>query len=123
MFKKKLITIILKNIYFVDILTLFKYNVHCVDLKQWYCLQELILDTLHFCMRVDTQSALEANAMEAFTSLLKHELPVIRAKAARDIMDLRCCWSKCCLLLIALKFICNDILIITCYHGISIPLS
>ena len=52
--------------------------------------QELILDTLHFCMRVDTINALEANAMEAFTSLLKHELPVIRAKAARDIMDLRC---------------------------------
>ena len=52
-------------------------------------LQELILDTLHFCMRVDTQSALEANAMETFTTLLKHELPVIRAKAARDIMDLR----------------------------------
>lgn len=51
-------------------------------------IKELILDTLHFCMRVDTQSALEANAMEAFTSLLKHDLPVIRAKAARDIMDL-----------------------------------
>ncbi|XP_005097264.1 radial spoke head 14 homolog [Aplysia californica] len=51
-------------------------------------IKELILDTLHFCMRVDTQSALDASAMEAFTSLLKHELPVIRAKAARDIMDL-----------------------------------
>ncbi|KAK3774330.1 hypothetical protein RRG08_056377 [Elysia crispata] len=51
-------------------------------------IKELILDTLHFCMREDTDSALEAKAMEAFTMLLKHDLPVIRAKAARDIMDL-----------------------------------
>ncbi|XP_059162008.1 radial spoke head 14 homolog [Physella acuta] len=51
-------------------------------------IKEIILDTLHFCMRVDTLSALEANAMEAFTLLLKHELPTIRFKAARDIMDL-----------------------------------
>lgn len=52
-------------------------------------LQELILDTLHNCTAVDTESALEAGAMEALTTLLKHHLAVIRAKAARDIMDLR----------------------------------
>ncbi|BFZ04131.1 hypothetical protein BsWGS_07170 [Bradybaena similaris] len=51
-------------------------------------IKELILDTLHFCIRVDIQSALEAGAMPVITMLLKHELTVIRAKAARDIMDL-----------------------------------
>jgi len=48
----------------------------------------LILDTLHFCMRVDTEKALKANAMEVFTSLLSHKDSIIRARAARDIMDL-----------------------------------
>jgi hypothetical protein len=52
-------------------------------------LQELILNTLHFCMRVDTNNALASQAMEAFTALLTHPFPTIRAKAARDIMDLR----------------------------------
>ena len=51
--------------------------------------KELILDTLHFCMQVDTQQALDAKAMGVFTSLLKHATPSIRAKAARDIFDLR----------------------------------
>lgn len=49
----------------------------------------LILDTLHYCMRVNTQQALAAGAMETFTKLLDHASDVIRAKAARDIMDLR----------------------------------
>ncbi|ESP02559.1 hypothetical protein LOTGIDRAFT_224792 [Lottia gigantea] len=48
----------------------------------------LILDTLHYCMRVDTSKALSSGAMKIFTSLLSHELPIIRSKAARDIMDL-----------------------------------
>ena len=52
-------------------------------------LQELILDTLHYCMRVDTAKALSSSAMETFTFLLDHKSPTIRAKAARDIMDLR----------------------------------
>ena len=51
--------------------------------------QKLILNTLHFCLRVDTEGALKAGAMEVFTSLLSHKDPVIRARAARDIMDLR----------------------------------
>ncbi|KAK3104197.1 hypothetical protein FSP39_025204 [Pinctada imbricata] len=51
-------------------------------------IKELILDTLHFCLRVNTSEALKANAMETFTNLLDHTLPSIRAKAARDIMDL-----------------------------------
>ncbi|XP_041367854.1 radial spoke head 14 homolog [Gigantopelta aegis] len=51
-------------------------------------IQKIILDTLHFCMRVDTAKALDAGAMEAFTKLLTHQSHNIRAKAARDIMDL-----------------------------------
>ncbi|KAL3841941.1 hypothetical protein ACJMK2_020018 [Sinanodonta woodiana] len=51
-------------------------------------IKELILDTLHFCLRVDTDKALKSGAMEVFTELLQHSSPVIRAKAARDIMDL-----------------------------------
>ena len=49
----------------------------------------LILDTLHFCMQVDTVQALDASAMGVFTALLKHQSKEIRAKAARDIFDLR----------------------------------
>ncbi len=51
-------------------------------------IKELILDTLHYCMHVDTDAALNNDAMTVFTDLLGHESPVIRAKAARDIMDL-----------------------------------
>ncbi|XP_064603324.1 LOW QUALITY PROTEIN: radial spoke head 14 homolog [Liolophura sinensis] len=51
-------------------------------------IKELILDTLHFCMRVDTKMTLMSGAMKVFTDLLAHGLPSIRAKAARDIMDL-----------------------------------
>ncbi len=54
-----------------------------------FSFQELILDTLHFCMAVDTSAALSNQAMEVFTQLLEHNSPEIRAKAARDIMDLR----------------------------------
>ncbi|KAK3585445.1 hypothetical protein CHS0354_020166 [Potamilus streckersoni] len=52
-------------------------------------IKELILDTLHFCLRIDSDKALKSGAMEVFTELLQHSSPVIRAKAARDIMDLR----------------------------------
>ncbi|XP_071956250.1 radial spoke head 14 homolog [Antedon mediterranea] len=51
-------------------------------------IKEYILDTLHFCMRLEQIQALIAGGMEVFTELLKHQSPVIRAKAARDIMDL-----------------------------------
>ncbi|XP_074660858.1 radial spoke head 14 homolog [Tubulanus polymorphus] len=51
-------------------------------------IKELILDTLHYCMRVDTVDALSNEAMQEFTKLLQHQSPIIRAKAARDIMDL-----------------------------------
>lgn len=51
-------------------------------------IKELILDTLHFCMGIDTKSALDSDAMTVYTDLLKHQSPVIRAKAARDVMDL-----------------------------------
>uniref|UniRef100_A0A1I8J1N9 Radial spoke protein 14 n=2 Tax=Macrostomum lignano TaxID=282301 RepID=A0A1I8J1N9_9PLAT len=51
-------------------------------------IKEYILDTLHFCLIVNTQDALKAHGMEVFTSLLASNLATIRAKAARDIMDL-----------------------------------
>ena len=40
-------------------------------------------------MKVDTNQALAAQAMEVFTSLLGHATWEIRGKAARDIMDIR----------------------------------
>eukprot|EP00794_Sanderia_malayensis_P016651 gene16651-18341_t len=51
-------------------------------------IKELILDSLHYCMKIDTAQALKNNAMQIFTVLLQHTDVVIRAKAARDIMDL-----------------------------------
>ncbi|XP_071795758.1 radial spoke head 14 homolog [Asterias amurensis] len=51
-------------------------------------IKEYILDTLHFCLVLEQIQALIAGAMEVFTELLIHDLPVIRAKAARDVMDL-----------------------------------
>ncbi|XP_063685301.1 radial spoke head 14 homolog isoform X1 [Bolinopsis microptera] len=51
-------------------------------------IKQLVLDTLHYCMKVDTNQALAAQAMEVFTSLLGHETWEIRGKAARDIMDI-----------------------------------
>lgn len=51
-------------------------------------IKEYILDTLHFCMLVEQSQALKSGAMEVFTNLLSHTLKVVRAKAARDIMDL-----------------------------------
>lgn len=47
-----------------------------------------ILDTLHFCCVVNTVDALKTGGMEAFTALLSHPLPTIRAKAARVIADI-----------------------------------
>jgi len=47
-----------------------------------------ILDTLHFCLHVNTEDALLSGAMEVFSGLLEHHAAHIRAKAARDIMDL-----------------------------------
>lgn len=48
----------------------------------------LILDTLHYCLKIETGKALLAEAMEVFTQLLKHDSDIIRAKASRDIMHL-----------------------------------
>lgn len=49
----------------------------------------LILDELHYCMGIDTEDALTSEGMETFTKLLAHQDPEIRARAARNIMDLR----------------------------------
>lgn len=51
-------------------------------------IKEFILDTLHFCLLVSTDDALAHEGMEVFTELLSHQSPSLRAKAARDIMDL-----------------------------------
>lgn len=51
-------------------------------------IKEFILDTLHFCLLVSTEDALAHEGMEVFTELLSHDTPSLRAKAARDIMDL-----------------------------------
>ena len=40
-------------------------------------------------MRVSTDAALASDAMTVYTQLLQHKAASIRAKAARDIMDLR----------------------------------
>jgi len=48
----------------------------------------LILDTLHRCMRIKHQEALQCNAMAVFTLLLASENAEIRAKAAMDIKEL-----------------------------------
>ena len=53
-----------------------------------------MLDTLHYCMKVDTEQALKAGAMDVFTTLLKHDSWEIRGKAARDIMDIRFLYNK-----------------------------
>ena len=53
-------------------------------------IKEFILDTLHFCLLVNTDDALAHEGMEVFTELLSHQSASLRAKAARDIMDLRC---------------------------------
>lgn len=51
-------------------------------------IKELILDTLHFCMQVDTKQALDSKALAVFTNLLKHNSSLIRSKAARDVFDI-----------------------------------
>jgi len=53
-----------------------------------YHIQLLILDSLHRCIRVNPQQALQHNGMAVFTSLLKHDLSTVRAKAAMDIKEL-----------------------------------
>ncbi|KAI0243423.1 radial spoke head-like protein 14 [Lamellibrachia satsuma] len=51
-------------------------------------IKTIILDTLHFCLKVNTTAALESDAMSVFTFLLEHPQMKIQAKAARDIMAL-----------------------------------
>lgn len=49
---------------------------------------EIILDTLHFCMFVDTRQTLKSKALTVFTDLLNHNSSSIKAKAARNIFDI-----------------------------------
>ena len=60
-----------------------------LKLSFFFSPQLLILDTLHRCMRVKHQEALECNAMAIFTSLLENPDREIRAKAAMNIKELR----------------------------------
>jgi hypothetical protein len=52
-------------------------------------IKELILDTLHNCMRIDATPTLDCKAMAVFTGLLNATREGVRARAARNIMDLR----------------------------------
>jgi HEAT repeat protein len=51
-------------------------------------IKELILDTLHNCMRIDATPTLDCKAMAVFTGLLNATREGVRARAARNIMDL-----------------------------------
>ncbi|CAF4200748.1 unnamed protein product [Rotaria socialis] len=50
--------------------------------------QELILNTIHFCLMVDVEQALAADAMSTLTSLLKHPSDKIKTLAALTIFHL-----------------------------------
>uniref|UniRef100_UPI00358F50BE radial spoke head 14 homolog n=1 Tax=Myxine glutinosa TaxID=7769 RepID=UPI00358F50BE len=49
------------------------------------------LDTLHYCLIVDIKKPLLASEITLFKSLFAHEDHVVRAKAARNIMDASVC--------------------------------
>ncbi|XP_014344956.1 radial spoke head 14 homolog [Latimeria chalumnae] len=51
-------------------------------------IQELILDTLYSCLRVNTDQALEANAVSVLKSKLTHESVAIRSRAAQAFMGI-----------------------------------
>lgn len=51
-------------------------------------IQELILDTLHFCLCVDASEALASEAVSVLKEKLSHRSARIRSKAARALMDI-----------------------------------
>ncbi|CAF2998566.1 unnamed protein product [Rotaria socialis] len=51
-------------------------------------IKELILNTIHFCLMVDVEQALAADAMSTLTSLLKHPSDKIKTLAALTIFHL-----------------------------------
>lgn len=51
-------------------------------------IQELILDTLHFCLCVDASEALASEAVSVLKEKLTHRSARIRSKAARALMDI-----------------------------------
>jgi len=58
-----------------------KLNIELDELKLY------ILDSLHFCSRIDPESALECGALTVLAELLFNKNTDIRYKAARGIMD------------------------------------
>eukprot|EP01135_Chromosphaera_perkinsii_P006665 Nk52_evm67s554 gene=Nk52_evmTU67s554 len=56
-------------------------------------IQQVILDTLYKCTRVDPYPALKENAMTVFTTLLDSQNAFIRTKACSDIMALSFCFE------------------------------
>lgn len=52
-------------------------------------IKELILNTIHFCLMVDVEQALAADAMSTLTSLLDHPSDRIKTLAALAIFHLR----------------------------------
>ncbi|XP_072911781.1 radial spoke head 14 homolog [Hemitrygon akajei] len=51
-------------------------------------IQELILQTLHFCLRIDTKQALDAGGVTVLKSKLTHVSDAIRSLAAQVLMDI-----------------------------------
>lgn len=51
-------------------------------------MQEIILDTLHWCFQVDTTDGLSCDVIALSQPLLEYVDPTIRAQAARVVYDL-----------------------------------
>ncbi|CAF0797239.1 unnamed protein product, partial [Didymodactylos carnosus] len=51
-------------------------------------IKEIILNTLHYCLMIDKEQALEANCMSVLTNLLTHPTTKIKTLAALDIFHL-----------------------------------
>jgi hypothetical protein len=65
-----------------------QYIFQIIESSKFSFIKEIILDTLHFCMMIETQQALDAKAMVVFTDLLSNKAKSIKAKTARDVFDL-----------------------------------
>ena len=66
-----------------------------VKVEESHNLKGMTLDSIHWCLGVDTEQALHCDAMTVFTDLLSHPLPAMRSKAARNIMELRYIGASC----------------------------
>lgn len=67
-----------------------KYIANFLDIlsKESDSVKVIILDILHNCMRIDYQQVASHNGMVAFVGLLQANHAILRARAARNVMDL-----------------------------------